>query len=123
MNKLLSGLIFFLPTVCLATDFAATWSIDDIGVNGVIYNQMELDINQGARYYQANGGLIAEDSSVIPLTGTCLATLEGGVACDLQVLQNSYKVELSSDLNGIIQAIGGAGIVIDSADIVFLSVD
>jgi hypothetical protein len=76
--------------------------------------RLELDISIGERYISANGAVILEGETVLPITGTC-AFLQGDlITCELAVRQLTYSILMSNNLSGTITILSVNGTTLAS---------
>jgi hypothetical protein len=90
----------FSGVASAASDYAVSWTLNNLQIGFLTYTRLDLDINLGKRYLAVNGGVATSGEFISPATGTCFTTNSGGLFCNLQVDQNSYNFEIGANLNG-----------------------
>lgn len=123
MKKLAVVLLVLAPLQAAGqSDYAVTWDIVgglQLGIRD--YTILEVDIDVGSRYFPANGALL-DAGKASPLTGTCFSTAAGGIFCNFQGDQNSFNMNIASDLNGTLNAKDSSGNQFFSSTVLIKSV-
>lgn len=106
-------------TALAKSDYNVKWSVS--GIQDV--NELSLDINAGTEFLTANGSVVLSNGNSIPVVGTCLFTLAGGVFCSFSYQQGkTITLDLEPTIDGTWRTRDLSGHVIQSGTLTKLRI-
>ena len=105
-------LLFAKPSIA-QSDYSLSWST--YGVAKV--QEIQVDLDQGTRFWTAHGAIVGTTGTSIPITGTCIVTNK--LECSF-FTGFSYLGLLSvsgSELSGIWYTVNSAGQILDEGQL------
>jgi hypothetical protein len=117
------GLLFISQAAFAEPIMTGLWQVNSLfDDSGAQIFSLEIDIEVGRVYLQANGSIELEGSGPVPAFGSGYLS-QGGVVFFLNIGQHLATVYLNSSLNGVISLYGPDNKLIDEGTVTYLSLE